>query len=303
MFLVVNPHSANGSTGRRWLQLSARISQVLGPFQYAFTDSAMHATSLTKKALKEGFECVVAVGGDGTLNEVVNGFFEDGKTIHSEACLGLLPLGTGGDFRRSLGLDLDVSKNLERLKNAPVRPLDVGRMEFRNSDGRPSTRYFVNIASFGVSGQVAVEVNQSSKFLGGRASFMLGSMRALWRYRDVRVRLTLDGKPLEEMPITTVAVANGRYFGGGMKVAPRAELADGLLDVTVWQGYGLSDFVFKSSAIYDGTHTRFEGTRQFQCRSLLAESDEEVLIDCDGEQPGRLPCKMEVLPSVLHLKA
>ena len=191
---------------------------------------------------------------------------------------------------------------LERLSAPNSMPMDVGFLEYTHANGQKGTRYFANVASFGVSGQVAVEVNQASKWLGGRWTFMLGSARALLKYTDRRVRLTLDGKALDPMPVTTVAVANGKYFGGGMKVAPSAELSDGLFEVTVWQGYGLSDFLLKGKAIYDGSHVRMSGTRQYQCRTLWAESEEDVLIDVDGEQPGRLPCRIEVMPSALRVK-
>jgi diacylglycerol kinase family enzyme len=133
---------------------------------------------------------------------------------------------------------------------------------------------------------------------------MLGSVRALLQYRDAKVKLFVDDRPPEEVEVTTVAVANGRYFGGGMMVAPEAKPGDGLFDVTLWSGFGLSDFVVKSKSIYDGTHVRFPGTRRLRCRELRAEStnDSEVLLDVDGEQPGRLSCRMTVLPSAIKLK-
>jgi len=170
-------------------------------------------------------------------------------------------------------------------------------------DGRPAQRYFVNVASFGVSGQVDREVNRASKGLGGKATFFLASAKAMWRYRDQRVRLRADAGPWTEETVTTVAVANGQYFGGGMRVAPTADPSDGYFDVTVWSGYTLFDFAFKSRRIYDGTHVALPGTRTFRARLLEAESDEEVLLDVDGEQPGRLPVRVELLPGALRLKA
>lgn len=146
------------------------------------------------------------------------------------------------------------------------------------------------------------EVNRASKGLGGRATFFLASVKAMWRFRDQRVRLRADGGKWEELSITTVAVANCQYFGGGMRVAPMADAGDGQFDVTVWSGYTLKDFALKSRSIYDGSHVELAGTRTFRARTLEAESDEEVLLDVDGEQPGRLPVKVEVLPSALRLQ-
>lgn len=301
-FFVVNPKSANGATGRKWAELAARIARHLPSFGVEFTRGPLDAVGLARKALRGGYECIVAVGGDGTINEVTNGFFEDGAAVNPAAALGVLPRGTGGDFRKSFEWDLDFDAAVERLKTPDTRPFDVGLCDFVAHDGTPTQRYFANICSFGVSGVVDQEVNRASKALGGRVSFMLGSLRGLLRYRDRRVRVSFDGKAQELLDVTTLAVANGKYFGGGMMVAPEADVSDGLFDVTIWSGYGLSDFVLKSASLYSGAHVKNKGTRVLRCTQAVAESDQEVLIDCDGEQPGKLPCRMTILPGAIRLK-
>ena len=301
-FFVVNPRSANGATGKRWGELAAGIARVLSDFGVEFTKGPMDAAAITTTALKAGYECIVAVGGDGTINEVANGFFEKGQALNANAALGVLPRGTGGDFRKTFDWDLDFDAAVQRLKTPDTRPFDVGLLEYRRHDGATAQRYFANICSFGVSGLVDETVNTTSKALGGKLSFMLGSLKALAKYRDQVVRVSFDGKPAETLAVTTLAVANGRYFGGGMMVAPEADVSDGQFDITIWSGYGLTDFVFKSGAIYKGTHTKWKGTRTLRCREVVAESDERVLIDCDGEQPGTLPCKLTMLPSAIRLK-
>ncbi len=301
-FLVVNPKSANGDTGKRWAELGAKVKRALPDSEFAFTERAMHADQLARDALKRGFQCVVAVGGDGTINEVVNGFFENGKALDANATLGVLPRGTGGDFRRTFGWDTEFEPALARLTTEATRPFDVGRLDYTSPSGQRETRYFANICSFGVSGQVDKEVNTSSKALGGKLSFMLGSVKALVKYSDKKVRITLDDRPPEDVLVTTLAVANGKYFGGGMKVAPDADVSDGRFDVTLWTGYGLKDFALKQGSIYSGEHVKWKGTRQMHCTRISAESQEEVLIDCDGEQPGRLPCTMTLLPAAIRLK-
>jgi len=302
-FLVVNPRSANGDTGRRWPDISAAISKSIGDVGSAFTVAPMHAAALTADALEKGYRCIVSVGGDGTLNEVVNGFFQVKGGPPEGASLAVIPRGTGGDFRRSFGWSADLRAACARIRAEETRALDVGRVSFIGPDGRAAQRYFVNVASFGVSGQVDKEVNRASKGLGGKATFFLASVKAMWRYRDQLVRLRADGGVWQEQRITTVAVANGQYFGGGMRVAPTADTADGHFDVTVWSGYTLKDFALKSRQIYSGTHVKLAGTRTFRARLLEAESDEEVLLDIDGEQPGRLPVRMELLPGAIRLKA
>jgi len=301
-FFVVNPKSANGATGRRWGELAAQIARTLSDFGVEFTKGPMDAAALARQAVKSGYECVVAVGGDGTINEVTNGFFENDKAINPNAALGVLPRGTGGDFRKTFGWDLDFEAAVQRLKTPDTRPFDVGRLEYVAHDGSKQVRYFANICSFGVSGVVDDEVNRTSKALGGKLSFMWGSLKALTKYKDQVVQVSFDGRPAEAIPVTTLSVANGKYFGGGMKVAPEADVSDGQFDVTIWSGYGLSDFVLKSAGIYSGDHVNWHRTRTLRCRDVVADSQEKVLIDCDGEQPGRLPCRMTLLPAAIRLK-
>lgn len=300
-FFVVNPKSANGTTGKRWGELAATIARTLSDFGVEFTQKPMDATRITTTALKAGFECIVAVGGDGTINEVTNGFFEGGKALNPNAALGVLPRGTGGDFRRSFDWDTDFDAAVKRLKTPDTRPFDVGLCEYVNHSGQKESRYFANILSFGVSGLVDQEVARIKGF-GGRLGFSLASLRALTKYRDHAVRLSFDGKPAESLPITVVAIGNGKYFGGGMKVSPAADVSDGIFDVTLWSGFGVSDFIFKQRGIYNGGHLEYAGTQTRQCKTMTAEADGEVLIDCDGEQPGRLPCRVELLPSAIRLK-
>jgi YegS/Rv2252/BmrU family lipid kinase len=301
-FLVVNPQSAGGETGRRWPEIRAEVLRAVGDqAEHAFTDHPMHAAAITAEALRAGFRRIVAVGGDGTLNEVVNGFFQVPGGAPPDACLAIIPRGTGGDFRRTFDLNGSLRETCARL-TSEARPLDVGRVRFTAPDGTPGVRYFVNVASFGVSGQVDRAVNSSSKMLGGKVSFFLASVRTLIGWRDQKVTIQADGGPEETLGITTLAVANGQYFGGGMRVAPQADPSDGQFDVTIWSGYHLKDFALKSASVYDGRHVRWAGTRTLRCRTLEARSDEEVLLDVDGEQPGRLPASFEVLPAALHLQ-
>lgn len=303
-FLVVNPRSAGGATGKRWAELSAKVSRALGEFGHEFTAEAMDAARIARKALQDGYECVVAVGGDGTINEVVNGFFHEGKAINPNAALGVIPRGTGGDFRRAFGWDLELDAALARLRTAKTEPFDVGLVEFINHEGKPDRRYYANIASLGVSAFVANEVNKSSKSLGGNTAFVWGTVKGMFRFDPPTVKLKANGGEEMVLPVNVVAVANGRYFGSGMNVAPDALTYDGLFDVTIWSGYTLSTFLFKSKGVYSGEHVTWKGTKRLQCRSFEAESADgrEVLIEVDGEVPGRLPAKMTVLPGAIRLK-
>ncbi len=300
---IVNPQSADGSTGRRWPKTAHLLREGLGPFETVFTSGPDMATEATRAALRAGASFIVAVGGDGTLNEVVNGFFDEtGTPIAPGADIGLLPAGTGGDFRRSVGLSADGKGAVRCLADRPARLIDVGRVTYTRAEGGRGSRFFLNVASCGVSGLVDRYANRGSKRFGGKVSFVLASLRALTVYRDRQVSLRLDDGPSEAMAITSLAVANGQYFGGGMWVAPKAELDDGLLDVTVWRGFGFQDFVLKASRLYDGTHLSLPGVSTYRARRVVAESEQEVLLDVDGEQVGILPVTWDILPGVLRMR-
>ncbi|MEO8549620.1 MAG: diacylglycerol kinase family protein, partial [Kofleriaceae bacterium] len=228
--VVVNPSSQGGRLGKRWPEL-ADLLQRQFPFDDVHTKAPGDATLLSREALRGGAERIVAIGGDGTVNEVINGFFEHGAAVAPDASFALIPYGTGGDFRRSLELPTETIEAAKVIAANHTKRIDVGRLDFVATDGHPATRMFANIASFGVSGVVDRLVNESGKKLGGKLSFMFASVRATWSYKNQRVQLVFDGTDRAELSINTVAVANGKYFGGGMKVAPAAELDDGTFEV------------------------------------------------------------------------
>ncbi len=305
--VIVNPNSAGERTRRRWPQLEAVLRDALGPFRARFTERAGHATDLARAALRDGADLVIAMGGDGTLNEVVNGFFDESarEPIRPEAAVALLPAGTGGDFPKTLGLPRDLGDAARKIAGARPRSIDVGRLEYLAHDGRRATRHFINIASFGIGGLVDRYVNASGAkaALGGRASFFLASLRASVAYKNAEVRVRLDDGADEQRTVYSVAVANGRYFGGGMKIAPDAALDDGRFDVVTIGDVSMGTMLLHGSKVYSGAHVNLPFVRVERARRVHAESTrgEEVLLDVDGEQPGRLPATFELLPGAIRI--
>jgi YegS/Rv2252/BmrU family lipid kinase len=287
--------------GRDWPPIEARLRREIGEFTVSMTGAPGEATSIARKALLEGCDLIVAVGGDGTNNEVVNGFFLDGSPVNPGAAFGILQRGTGGDFKRTLGLRGDLDEYVAALRGDAVRPIDLGRLTFVDHHGKQAVRYFLNIASFGISGVVDNYVNRSHLFKG-RLAFFVASLRAGIVYKNQLVRLRIDDGPELERRVNTVAVANGRYFGGSMMVAPQAELDDGLFDVVTLGDLTFGDMLALSRRIYQGTHLEMRKVEHVQARRVVAESDEVVLLDVDGEQPGRLPATFELIPAALRLK-
>ncbi|MEW5850811.1 MAG: diacylglycerol kinase family protein [Myxococcota bacterium] len=298
--LVINPRSANGRTGAEVGALTDRARAVLGDVEVKLTERPGHASQLAADALDAGADCVVAVGGDGTNNEVINGFVRpDGSLRRPDARFAFLPRGTGGDFRRTFGFDKDVDKALERAKN-PGIPTDAGFMELTTHDGGKTTRAYINIASAGLSGIVDKMVNATSKALGP-ASFFVGSLKGLMAFHPYDLTVTVDGKTFHSGKAALCTAANGRFFGGGMQIAPGADPGDGLLDVVCLPAWGSARFVMESARLYAGDIREATGVQCITGREVRMESKEEVLLDVDGEQPGRLPATFKVLPKAVRL--
>jgi diacylglycerol kinase (ATP) len=300
-FVIVNPTSAAGAAGRQWDRIAKLLRSSLGEFEHAATCKPGDAGALSRSALRRGFEMVVCVGGDGTLNEVVGGFFEGSAAIAPEAALGVVALGTGSDFGRTIE-QKDLESACARLAGRKTRSIDVGLARFTGHDGAPTTRIFINVASFGCGGLVARRVSPRLKAMSGRLAFTLATLRTLAVYRDQLVTLEFDRKPPRSLAITNCAFGNGRFFGAGMQVAPAAELDDGELDVTIWSGFGWTDFIRKRHTLYDGSHVREPGAEVLRTRRAIATSAQTVWLEIDGESVGRLPAQLEVLAGALRLK-
>jgi len=300
--VIVNPKSQGGKLGARWPEVSETIGRAF-PFDDALTTGPGHATQLAREALRAGAERIIAIGGDGTINEVVNGFFDGGQPIAPDASFGVIPFGTGGDFRKTFKLPTEIADAAAVIAVNERVKIDVGKLEFTTMAGAPSTRMFANIASFGVSGVVDRLVNESGKKLG-RLSFMLATARATWAYKNQRVQLVLDGKHRVEATINTVAVANGRFFGGGMLVAPNAEPDDGQFDVIAIGDLGFRALLTSGRRLFNGTHLAMDKVTARRARVVDAEGIDPgsvIELDVDGENLGKLPARFELVPAALWM--
>lgn len=301
--VIVNPRSQGGKLGKRWTEIAETIGRAF-PFDEAITQGPQDATRLAREALRAGAERVIAIGGDGTVNEVVNGFFDDaGTPIAPNAAFGLIPFGTGGDFRRTFHLPTEVADAVKVIADDHRKRIDVGRLTYRTPSGETAHRMFANIASFGVSGVVDRLVNESGKKLG-RLSFLWATARATLSYKNQRVQLVFDGKDRVEATINTVAVANGRFFGGAMMVAPDAEVDDGMFDVVAMGDLGFGDLLVSGRRLYKGTHLTMNKVSARRAKVVEAEGvdpNSVIELDVDGESPGRLPARFEIVPGALSM--
>lgn len=305
---IVNPNSSHGKTRASWPAIEARLGAALGGLTTVYTTGPMTAPALTRQALQSGSDLIVAVGGDGTINEVVNGFFANDAPVNPAARLALFTSGTGGDFRKTFGLPIDVDEQIARIARLNTRAIDIGKLSHLTDDGRPGVRYFDNIASFGLSGLADRSVNSLTwgKKFGGNFAFQWGTFKAMLRYKNQPVTIQIDGGEPRRFNVNTAAVCNGRYFGSGMMFGPNAEPDDGLFDIVIVADTTLGDTLRDSKKLYTGEHIKSPKATVLRGRRVHAAPVDEaasgpVLLDVDGETPGKLPATFEILPGALRL--
>jgi YegS/Rv2252/BmrU family lipid kinase len=298
---VVNPHSGNGKTGREWPRIRRLAEEILGTFETFITTGPGDATVLTRNSLCGDAEVIVCVGGDGTLNEVVNGFFDNNEPIRQDALLGFLPNGTGCDFPRSFPVSSETKTALESIRRRSTKTMDLGRIRFKNHQGDQSIRYFHNITSCGLGGEVVERVNRTSKACGPFLTFIAATLKALFQYKTKTIRIKIDDNDEITKEALHVAVANGRYQGGGMQVAPEALFDDGLLDVTVIDSMSIPVVFWRLPNLYNGKIREISQVFSTTAKKVSLSSDERVLIDIDGEQPGVLPADVEIVPAAITM--
>jgi YegS/Rv2252/BmrU family lipid kinase len=303
-FVVLNPNAGRGRILRAWPRLAGKLRSIVGAFEMATTGARGDAVRLVRRAVADGVSCVIAVGGDGTVSEAVNGLCNGPDPPAPNTALGIVACGTGNDLARTFGVGTGPDASLARLAENRRRRIDLGRVDFVDHDGGRASRWFVNIASFGLSGAVidAIERARLTRMLGARTAFFIHSWRELRRFEGRRVLLRLDeGEPIEEC-ISVTAVANCRYFGGGMQIAPHADPADGQLEIIV-QRQNPPVRLTEMRLVYSGRHLAHPSVRAMRCRSLSVRPADgrTVLLEVDGELPGRLPATFSVAPNALTL--
>lgn len=303
MKAIVNPASASGSTGALWPRMVDEARAFGIHFDADFTERIGDATRLTREALAAGHQRIVVVGGDGSVNEAVNGFFDEAGAPRSpDAALGILARGTGCDFIKTLGIPKARDRALRVLCAQRMRTIDVGRCDYIDHAGCSSSRYFANIADLGIGGATVQRVNQSAKRMGGFASFLAGSLATVLTYHNQPLSVFVDDQWVAEGRFNAVIVANGQYFGGGMKIAPDAEIDDGHLHVVLLGDLQRAEIFGNFLRIYRGTHIKHPKVQVLRAQHVRVETaSNDCLLDLDGEQPGRANAEFRVIPGALQV--
>ena len=305
--VIVNPKSASGATRDKWSSIASDIRTHFGPFSVAFTKARGDGTEIARRGAENGRDFIIACGGDGTINEVANGILDSGVDVE----LGVLPSGTGGDFRRSINIPQNTREAARALKTGQTKLIDVGKITFHDHDNNAVSRHFLNVSSVGLAAAIIERVKASSSTnwlpiasLRGKASFALSTLQEVFgiEYATVRVRID-DG---EEHNLNTInfCVANARYFGGGMLIAPDAKLDDGHFDVINIGDLGTAKILLNAYKLYDGSHLDLPEVKSKRAKriEISAAGNADIHLETDGELPGKLPATYEIVPKALRIR-
>jgi YegS/Rv2252/BmrU family lipid kinase len=295
---LVNPASANGSTGRRWPEVARRAASLGLEGETLWSERPGHLAELAAEAVANGATAIVVVGGDGTVHEVVNGLAGAGGSERVE--LGVIPFGTGRDFARSLRIPRRLDDALEVARNGRLRAVDIGKATYTTTSGE-AVAHFANFAGAGISGAIADRANRTTKALGGRVSFIWATVAVFSRWQPTEMTVEIDGDRRQALLLEALAM-NGDYTAGGMWVAPEASLEDGTFDVVLIGDFSKAEFTTTFPKIYRGTHVSHAKVEIVRARELRVDAPSPLPVVLDGEQPGTTPVRFELVPAALRVR-
>ncbi len=295
--VIVNPTAGAGKTGREWPRIMDIFKGQGLRFEHHLTEAPGHAIELAREAAENGHKLVVSVGGDGTINEIVNGLYASGNL--SDATLGIISTGTGGDYIRTVGIPRRYEDACRCLLQTKRLAVDLGVVEY-SRDGNREERLFVNFAGMGFDAEIVRRTTQQFKYLGSLTSYLLGTLTTLVSYRNRDISLTIDGESVD-CRVCTVVMNNGKYGGGGMFAAPHASLDDGLLDVMIVGDLTKPDLLWSLPRIYKGTHLTHPKVTIKKAKEIEIQSSQPMQLQADGELLGQVPASFRLLPMALKV--
>ncbi len=283
---IVNPKSGENKTANFIRGIKHYCERFKIDFSINITKGKYHAIELADDAINHGFYTIVAVGGDGTLHEVIHGL------VGKKLTLGVIPFGSSNDFARGLNIPRDIKEAMRIIANRKIKEVDIVAM---------NDRFFINISSLGFDGEVVANLPKVRSKYFFKFVYIFGVLKEVFRYKKQKVRVIRDDVDMGVFNINLIAVANGKYYGHGMLIAPHAELDNGLLDVVLIHDLSQLRFVMSFPSVFKGTHIYKDGISYFTCKKLKLLSDEKVYIESDGELTGTLPVEYKVFPKFQKL--
>jgi YegS/Rv2252/BmrU family lipid kinase len=298
LVVIANPRSGRGRVGKEMPELERQLNSRRLGYRIVETEGPGHASDIAREALLGGERFIVAVGGDGTVQEVVNGMVEDDRPLAEGSVLGVVAAGSGCDFVRTFGLPQDVPRAVHHLDGDRLYPIDLARVDY-TEDGRTVTRYVPNIAECGLGGAVVRRAERLPRWLG-RSRYFWAFWLSMRGYRPGHISVRADRKSWEGRA-SNVVIANGQFYGGGMKISPRSYPGDGLLDIQISTGPKSEAFTMIPK-VYRGEHVPHPHIKEMRGKSITVEADRPLPIEGDGEVLGTTPATFTVIPEVVSLK-
>ena len=295
---IVNPSAGGGSCAAEWRKLLHTRITLFPDHDISYTKAPREATTLAVEALQNGFQKIIAAGGDGTLNEIVNGFLDkDNKPLNPSACLGMLSLGTGKDFPRNLGYPESAEEILKLLSCDRTKKIDIGKIQFQN--GGVKTKYFINVASFGCSSEVVKKSLKMKKYFK-KSSYIQTAGWVFLTAKPKTFTIKTEDNQEREFLSYNIFVSNGFSSGGNMRWSPQAKIDDGLFDITVLEKLPKWKLPLLVPKIYNGTLIHEKEVEVFRAKKIFVEASSDTEIEVDGELLGKLPASFEVLPKAVN---
>lgn len=300
---IINPSAGFGRTGKKLKSIIKEIEAQDKSAEVVLTRHPLHAMSLAKEAIRNGSTRLIVIGGDGTLNEVINGYFDaNGKALNDNVAIGIIPSGTGSDFVRSLNHPRELSQAIAFALTAEDKPTDIGLVEARDANGKKVKRYFINVSSVGLSGIVAGFMKTITRRFGAKIAYFLSTVQAIRAFDPPTLSIKSSGHERVIEKCSLLSFANGKFFGSGMKIAPDAKLDDGQFDVITLQDVSPIFFVVNGHHIYAGTHLTLNNVshaRDHEC-TVTARTKHPVYVETDGELFAELPAKYTICHNALR---
>lgn len=298
--IIVNPNAGNGNGRKDWPVIASYLSKYNIFYKVSFTLTRRHAIELTQKGIAEGFRKLIAVGGDGTLNEVVNGIFTQTICPTTDIELSMIMVGTGNDWGKMFEIPDSYEAAIRVIKKGSVRLQDAGIVNFYDGIKR-DFRYFINIAGLGFDAVVVKRTNHTrDKGYKGKAVYFLNLLRSLMLYSHTSTSVEIDGKRIHHN-ILSISIGIGRYSGGGMRQTPVAIPDDGLFDITVIKNMKKSEAIFSLKKLYDGTLLDHPKIESYQGRDISIDSDPLIHLEADGESLGHSPITFTIIPQSIKI--
>jgi len=296
--LIVNPTAGAGRTAKKWPYIKQLLKNTGLRFEHDITEAPGHAIELAKSAVNKGYKLVVSVGGDGTINEIVNGIYAAGGMKDIE--LGIIGTGTGSDYIRTIGISRHYQESCHHLMNPMKKSVDLGLVEFINN-GQTTKRIFANFAGLGFDAEVVKTTTKKYKNLGGKPAYLMGLLSTFATYNNRNIHITLNGQT-EDRKVCTIVMSNGKYGGGSMLIAPEADPSDGLFDVLIIGDVSKLDLLWSLPRIYRGTHLTHPKVTLKRTNEVTISADSKMSIQADGDLIGEAPARFVVLPSALNIR-